>query len=101
MALFITEYAALASDSFSYGLAAALEPAVAEQALTPSGTSGASAAFNERTSYVMLHAQEAVCLKWGTAPVAVTTAQRIGAGETRFVGVPMGKSFKVACITSA
>jgi hypothetical protein len=101
MALFVTEYASLASDTFSTGIAAALEPALAEQAITISGTSAASAAFNTRTCFVMLHAQEAVCLKWGTAPTAVTTAQRMAAGETRFVGVPPGQSYKVAGIAGA
>lgn len=101
MALFITEYASLASDTFDSRIAAAQEPALAEQQLTISGSSAASAAFNARTSFVMLHAQEATCLKWGTAPTAVTTAQRMGAGETRFVGVPVGAGYKVAGIASA
>jgi len=101
MALFVTEYASLASDTFDFRIAAAMEPALANQAITISGTSGQSAAFNERTSFVMLHAQEATCVAWGTNPTAVTTAQRMGAGETRFVGVPMGQSYKVAGIASA
>jgi len=99
MPLFITEYRSLARDTGHNFIAAGMEPSVAEQTMTVSGTSAPSAAFNEQTSFVMVHAQEAVCLKWGTGtPVAVTTAQRMAAGETRYVGVPAGKGFKVAAI---
>ncbi|MET0651061.1 MAG: hypothetical protein ABWY63_00990 [Hyphomicrobiaceae bacterium] len=101
MALFLTEYAALAYDTFSQQVAAGMEPSLAEQAITVGGTTAQSAAFNARTSFVMVHAQEATCLAWGTNPTATTVKQRIGAGETRFVGVPVGGSFKVACILSA
>jgi hypothetical protein len=75
-----------------------MEPSVTEQTMTLSASSGQSAAFNAQTSFVMVHAQEAACLKWGTNPTAVTTNQRMAAGETRFYGVPPGKSFKVAGI---
>jgi hypothetical protein len=98
MALFLTEYASLASDTFSTGIAAPLEPSIAEQAITLPGT---SAAFNSRTAFVMVHAQEACCLAWGTAPTATTSKQRIGAGETRFVGVPAGAGYKVAVVAGA
>lgn len=98
MALFLTEYSSLASDIGSYGIAAPLEPAVFEQAITVPGT---SAAFNARTAFVMVHAQEACCLAWGTAPTATTSKQRIGAGETRFVGIPPGAGYKVAVVAGA
>lgn len=99
MPLFLTEYRDIGRDTGSNFIAAGMEPSVAEQTITASGTSGTSAAFNAQTSFVMVHAQEAVCLKWGTGtPVAVTTAQRMAAGETRFYGVPAGRSFKVAVI---
>jgi hypothetical protein len=98
--LYLTEYRDLARDTNNRDIAVAMEPSVAEQALTVSGSSSQSAAFNAQTSYVMVHAQEAACLAWGTNPTATTSKQRIGANETRFVGVPMGKSFKVAAITS-
>lgn len=101
MALFLTEYASLAQDTFSNPVAAGIEPSVAEQAMTVTGSTSQSAAFNARTSFIMVHAQEAVCLAWGTNPTATTVKQRMAAGETRFVGVPAGKSFKVAAILSA
>ena len=100
MPFFITEYRDLARDTNNRDVAAGMEPAVTEQSITVSGVSTQSAAFNAQTSYVMIHAQEAACLAWGTNPTAVTTKQRIGANETRFVGVPLNKSFKVAVITA-
>ena len=101
MALFLTEYTSAARDTYSYAIAAGMEPSIAEQALTVSGSTTQSAAFNAMTSFVMVHAQEATCLAWGTNPTATTAKQRIGAGETRFYGIPPGKSFKVACILGA
>ena len=101
MPLFLTEYSSLARDTYSEYIAAGMEPSIAEQAITASGSTTQSAAFNAQTSFVMVHAQEAVCLAWGTNPTATTIKQRMGAGETRFVGVPPGKSFKVAVILSA
>lgn len=98
MPLFLTEYRDLARDTGNNFIASGMEPSVAEQALTVSGSSTLSAVFNAQTSFVMVHAQEAACLAWGTAPTATTIKQRIGAGETRFVGIPAGKSFRVACI---
>jgi hypothetical protein len=96
MPLFLTEYMDVAKDRGSNFIAAGMEPSVAEQSITLTGTSQQSAAFNERTAFVMVHAQEAACLAWGTNPAADTAKQRMAAGETRFYGVPPGKSFKVA-----
>jgi hypothetical protein len=101
MALFLTEYSRISSDLGSNGIAAAQEPAVAEQTITVTAGSQQSEPFNAQTAFVMVHAQEAACLKWGTNPTAVTTAQRIAAGETRFVGVPAGAGFRVAVIAGA
>jgi len=98
MPLFLTEYRDSARDTGSNFIAAGMEPAVAEQQIVASGTSAQSALFNNQTSFVMVHAQEAVCLKWGANPVAVTTAQRMAAGETRYVGIPAGRGFRVAVI---
>ena len=101
MALFLTEYSSLASTIGSQGLAAPMEPAVADQSVSVGGSSTQSAAFNAQTAFVMVHAQEACCVQWGTNPTAVNTKQRMGAGETRFYGVPAGKSYKVAVIVGA
>lgn len=98
MALFLTEYRDLARDTGSNFIAAGMEPSVVEQAITLPGT---SAVFNAQTSFVMVHAQEAACLAWGVNPTATTIKQRIGAGETRYVGVPAGQGFKVAAVAGA
>jgi len=98
MPLFLTEYRDMARDTGSNPVAAAMEPSIADTSFTVSGSSTQSAVFNAQTSFVMVHAQEAVCLAWGTNPTALTTKQRMAAGETRYVGVPAGKNFRVAAI---
>lgn len=98
MALFLTEYRDTAHDTGSNSIPACLEPSIAEQAMTLTSSSQQSTAFNAQTSIVMVHAQEAACLQWGTNPTATTAKQRMAAGETRFYGVPTGRAFKVAGI---
>ena len=98
MPLFLTEYRDSAKDTGSNFIAAGMEPSVAEQALTLTSSSQQAAVLNSQTSFVMVHAQEAACLAWGTNPTAVTTKQRMAAGETRYYGVPVNKSFKLAAI---
>lgn len=96
MPVYITEYRALARDGFEFHVAAGAEPNLAEQAITVSGTSAQSSAFNGSTAFVMVHTSEVVCLKFGVNPTAVTTAHRLGSGETRFYGVVPGQ--KLAAI---
>ena len=98
MPLFLTEYAHMARDLNHRDIAAGAEPSIADTSMTVSGSSTQSAVFNNQTSFIMVHAQEAVCLQWGTNPTAVTTKQRMAAGETRYVGIPPGKSYRVAAI---
>jgi hypothetical protein len=98
MPLFLTEYASLARDGQHRDIAAGMEPCIADTSFTVSGSSGQSAVFSPQTSFVMIHAQEACCLAWGTNPTATTAKQRIAAGETRYVGIPAGAGFRVAAI---
>jgi hypothetical protein len=101
MPLYITEYSDLAKDRIGYHVAAGLEPAIAEQEIAVGGVSTASAAFNEKTAFVMVHAEEACHLKFGAASgsvTAVTTAHRMAAGETRYYGVQPGGYLKLAVI---
>lgn len=98
MPLFLTEYRDSAKDTGSNFIAAGLEPSVAEQAMTLTGSSTLSAVFNAQTSFVLVHAQEAACLSWGKSPTAVTTKQRMAAGETRYYGIPAGMGFRLAAI---
>lgn len=90
MPVYITEYAALARDAYSFHIAAGQEPARAEQAMTISATSAQSAAFNELTGFIMVHTTEVACLAFGENPTALNNRHRLGAGETRFYGVKPG-----------
>lgn len=99
--IYITEYAKLARDGANFHIAAGMEPAIAEQQIANPAASTQSSAFNDQTAFIMVHAQAAAHIKIGTNPTAVTTAHRLGAGETRFYGVPMGKSYKIAAINGA
>lgn len=73
-------------------------PPIAEQHITISGSSTASAAFNAATSFVMVHTDAICSLAWSTnstPPTAVTTAQRLAANETRFYVVVPGGTLAV------
>jgi len=98
MPLFLTEYANLARDIGSNFIAAGMEPSIAEQAMTLTAGSTQSALFSAQTAFVMIHAQEAACLAFGTNPTATVIKQRMAAGETRYVGIPAGRGFRVAAI---
>ena len=98
MPLFLTEYRDMARDIGSNFIAAGMEPSINEQAITLSSSTAQSAVFNAQTAFVMVHAQEAACLAWGTNPTATTVKQRMAAGETRYVGIPPGRSYRVAGI---
>lgn len=90
--LYITEYDKLPIlDSSGSIPQAPVEPAIAEQHISITGSSAASAAFNVKTKFVMLNTDSACSLAWaiaGGSPTAAATAQRMGANETRFYGVP-------------
>lgn len=103
--LYISEFAdqgmaGLVNITPSFPLPAPLVPAVVEQHLAIGGGSVASAAFDATTTFVMLNCDVACSIAWGTTPVAVATAQRMGANETRFYAVPKGAAYKVAVITN-
>lgn len=101
--LYITEFAnaamaGLVNVTPSFPLPAPLVPGVVEQHVAIGGGSVASAAFDPTTTFVMVNCDVACSLAWGANPTAVTTAQRMGANETRFYGVPAGSNLKVAVI---
>ena len=98
--LTITEFHRFAVDSFGGTIPAPLMPPTAEQAISVSGSSAASSAFNAATSMIMVHADSAMCLKFGaTAPTALVGYHAVGANETRFYGVQPG-SFVAAIAAS-
>jgi len=98
--LYITEFAAQGRDAAGYVAPAPMVPAVAEQTVAIGGGSTASSAFNANTAIVRL-VSDAVCsIAWGTAPVATAATARIPANVPFDFMVPVGKQFKVACITN-
>lgn len=108
--LYITEFsnaamAGLISPTTAFPLPAPLvsgdDTVMVEQHVTISGSTTQSAAFAATTTFVMLNCDVACSLAWGTNPMAVATAQRMGANETRFYGVPKGAGYKVAVITNS
>lgn len=84
MPIYITEYYKMGEDSHGTGVSAGLEPNVAEQQLTISGTSAQAAVFNASTSFIMVHTTEACCIQIAINPTAVNNRHRLAAGETRF-----------------
>ena len=96
---YIIEYAKLGMDAQGKMVLAGFEPALVEQPVISSpATSTLSAAFNDSTTFVMVHATAVGHVSFGTAPIAAITKGRIGAGETRFYAVQPGKNIKMAAI---
>lgn len=89
MSVFITEYAQLARDAAHAMIAAGKEPAMANQVLSSIVTSAQCQPFVGK--FIMVHADAAAHLAFGANPTAVTTAHRIGPGETRYYGVIPGQ----------
>lgn len=98
---YIREYADIAHTAGKVVQAGA-EPAIADQTVTTSGTSAASAAFNTNTRMIALSspAAQAVCALFsatpGATPTALVTSLRIPANSLVFFGVRPGD--KVALI---
>ena len=93
----IREYADIA-HTFSKTVQAGAEPAIADQAVTTSGTSAQSTAFNTNTRVVAIATPAtAVACLFGTNPTAlITTSMRLAANGVYFFGVRPGD--KVALI---
>lgn len=84
--VFITEYADATLLGLGKFLPVGVEPAVAEQAVLI-GVAAQSAALNPKTRFVRVHAEAAVCIKFGENPTAVITEHRLPAGAVEFYGV--------------
>lgn len=103
--LYITEYANLAQSGsvnapMQFPLAAPASPSIADQKLAIGVTSVQSAAFNKSTSFIMVNCDTACSIAISADPTAAATAHRMGANETRFYGVPVGRDYKLAVITN-
>lgn len=96
--MYISEYpdAGYASSGSSLGV----EPALADQAVSFTGTPGASAAFKNNTKLVRIHVDGIASILFGTAPTAATTNKRMAASTTEYFLVPPGAAFKVSAITN-
>ena len=102
--LYITEYAQISPQGAARGSAqAGQEVPLAEQKLTVSGASTASAAFNANTRLVRLHSDVICSVLFGGSSVSVgATSQRLAANVTEFHGIPAGQVVtKVAAISNS
>src|SRR5690348_4400661 len=97
---YITEYIDLGNHA-GQSAPIGMEPAAATQAVTFTGTHGESAALNGKTRFVRIHVDGIACIRFGTAPVAVTTDPRMAANQTEYFAVPQGQSFKISFVTAA
>jgi hypothetical protein len=92
--LYIAEVEKLGLDSTGAGILAPLMPPAAEQTVGISGSSTQSDPFTSKTRFVQIHT-DAICSiafspQPGATPMATTSNQRLGAGETRFYAVNPG-----------
>jgi hypothetical protein len=76
-------------------------PAITTQQITSlSGSSQSSNAFNAGTAAICIHCDAISSFEIGTAPTAVTTANRRPADFIEYIGVPKGKSMKIAALNN-
>lgn len=93
--LYISEYPPMAP-----GQVYPQEPPITTQAVSFTGTAGASAAFNSGTGLVRITPDGNCCRKFGASPTAVaSTDARLGAGQVEFVQVVPGQ--KVSAVAAA
>lgn len=101
--LYVTEYSGLGyvasgTDGMSYKVTAQapLGPPNAEQKLGISGSSAASAAFNQYTRLIRVHT-DVVCSIYvgGTSPSATTSSGRMAANQTEYFSVNPGDAIAV------
>lgn len=95
--LYVAEFGSLGDTAQSVAQIGQAPP-VAEQALAIGGASVPSAAFNNDTQLVRIHADAICSIAFGTAPVATTANMRLAAGQTEYFGVVRGQ--KVAVIVN-
>lgn len=102
--LCVTEYAEIAIGPAGRVGQMPMGPAIATQGVANAGASTQSTAFNARTRMVRLHTDTICCYEIGTNPTAVTIGagmtSRLAAGQTEYIAVPPGLSFKVAAVAS-
>lgn len=106
--LYVTEYQGLGQVdpggleglSFQVTAQAPKGPALAEQKLAISGSSGQSAAFNRYTRLIRVHTDVVCSISvGGPNPSATTNSGRMGANQTEYFSVDAGD--KIAVITNS
>lgn len=85
--LYITEYCAAQIGPVGRVGQVPLEPPIAEQTVTISGTHNESAAFNSQTRLIRLHTDAICSVVIGTNPTATTANGRMPANMTEFRGL--------------
>jgi hypothetical protein len=96
--VYVTEYLALGKGALDNVTQAPAEPPLAEQLVAITGSSTQSAAFNQRTRFVRVHADAICSVAFGSNPTAVNTAKRLAANQTEYFGV--NGNDKIAVITN-
>lgn len=97
--LYITEYANVGKSNGP--MPVPLTPEMAVQTVAIGGSSTQSAAFNNATQFVRLHADAICSVKLGTNPTATATTSRMAAGQTEYFWLDRANSgYKVAVITN-
>lgn len=96
--LFVSEYRGQARDVVGNPVPTGDEPALAEQTVTFTATGSVqSAAFNQLTTFVRIHADTACYIKFGASPTASGNTKKMAANSTEWFGI--GQSgLKVAAI---
>ena len=98
---YITEFADVAVLQGNR-VAMAMQPPIAEQAITFTSTAGTSAAFNATTKLVRICVDSIASILFSTAGTAavLSTNARMSAGQTEYFGVPQGQGFKVSIVVT-
>lgn len=102
--LCVTEYAELQIGPAGRVGQIPLGPALATQGVANAGGSTQSTVLNAKTRMVRLETDSICCYEIGTNPIAVAIGagmtSRLAAGQTEYIGIPPGLSFKVAAVLS-
>lgn len=99
MATRIIEYGGPGRLSNSFPVVPADQRVTAQTAMTATGTSAQSSAFNAATALVCVQSDEAIKVAFGTNPTATDDDYRIQAGAEQFFSIPHNVSWKVAIKT--
>jgi hypothetical protein len=93
--LYITEFSESGLAQVPNRAPMAPLPAVASQAVTISGTSAQSSAFNSATRAIRIHTDAICSVLVGANPTAATTSPRMAADQTEYFSVQPGDRIAV------